>query len=91
MIYVRQPGLTADQEAVLESNLKLARSVNASVQILDGDDPVEAIGAFARTHRITQVFIGHTLRHDWWSTFRGTPVDRLIGLGEEFDVHIFPL
>jgi len=91
VIYVRQPGLTPDQEAALESNLRLAREVNASVQIVDGDDPVETIGAFARTYRITQVFIGHTLRHDWWSTFRGTPVDRLIGLGEEFDVHIFPL
>jgi two-component system sensor histidine kinase KdpD len=91
VIYVRQPGLTADQEAALESNLELARAANALVHVLDGADPVKQIAAFAKEKRITQVFIGHTLKRGWWSTFRGTPVDRLIGLGEEFDIHIFPL
>jgi two-component system sensor histidine kinase KdpD len=91
VVYVRQPNLAPEQEAALESNLGMARAANASVHILDGDDPVEAIGAFARTHRITQVFIGHTLRRGWWNSFWGNPVDRLIRLGEEFDVHIFPL
>jgi len=91
VIYVRQRGLTPAQKTALESNLALARAADASVHIVDEADPVEAIGNFARTHRITQVFIGHTLQRGWWSTFRGTAVDRLIRLGEEFDIHIFPL
>jgi two-component system sensor histidine kinase KdpD len=90
-VYIRQRDLAPEQEAALESNLALARAAGASVHILDESDPVEAISAFARTHRITQVFIGHSLRRGWWSTLRGTPVDRLIRLGEEFDIHIFPL
>ena len=91
VIYVRQPGLTPDQEAALESNLELARKVNASVHIEDETDPAEAIAAFARAHRITQVFIGHSVRRGWWSDLRGNPADRLIRLGDEFDINIFPL
>jgi two-component system sensor histidine kinase KdpD len=91
VIYVRQPGLTPAQKAALESNFELARAAAASVHIANETDPVEAISAFARTHGITQVFIGHTSQHGWWNALRGTPVDRLIGRGAEFDINIFPL
>jgi K+-sensing histidine kinase KdpD len=45
---------------------------------------------FARSHGITQIFIGHSLRQDWRDKFFGGPVDRLIRAAEGMDVRVFP-
>ena len=42
----------------------------------------------AREQRITQVFIGHSLRQR--HRFVRTPVDRLIDAADSFDVRVFP-
>ena len=56
----------------------------------DGYDPVETLMDFARTHRITQIFIGHPSRVHWWDRFLGGPLDRLIRDAEGIDVRVFP-
>lgn len=89
-VYVEQPDLTAQDQASLARNLRLAREAGAYVEILRGGDPVQAILGFAMEHGITQVFIGHTQRRGWWKQAAGTPVDRLIRLAEGIDVQVFP-
>jgi K+-sensing histidine kinase KdpD len=60
------------------------------VHILDGQDPVDTILAFAREHGITQIFVGHNLRRDWRARLRGSPLDRLIRGADGMDVRVFP-
>jgi K+-sensing histidine kinase KdpD len=74
----------------VEANLKLARQFNATVELLDGEDPVETIMDFARARGITQIFIGHSTHKKWWHRLCGNAVDRLIRKAEGIDVRVFP-
>lgn len=89
--YVRQPDLSALDEAALQANLKIARQMGASVKVLESHrDPARALITLARELGITQIFIGHSMRKGWWHRFRGNPVERLIELAEGIDVRVFP-
>jgi len=86
--YVRQPEISAADSAALEERLELARSAGAPIEILEGEDPVNAIVDFARQRGITQLFIGHTQTLRRWPW--GDPVDKLIRRSRGMDVRIFP-
>jgi len=88
--YVRQPEISAADQAVLDHKLAVARSAGARIEILEGDDPIEAILDFARSRGITQLFIGHTQRTGLWPRLWGSPVDKLIRFSRGMDVRIFP-
>jgi two-component system sensor histidine kinase KdpD len=88
--YVRQSNLSKEDEDALERNLDIARNVGAMIKVLEGPDVVRAIITFAREIGITQIFIGHSMRSDWWHRLRGNPVERLIDLAEGIDVRVFP-
>ena len=64
-IYVTQPDLTAEDQLALDRNVMLARAQEAQVEILTGKDPIATILAYARSHNITQIFVGHHLRRGW--------------------------
>jgi len=81
--YVAQPNLNAADQQRLDGNLKLARELDAEVHCLPAGDFVDALLAFAREQRITQLFLGHSQRER-------SPVERLIDLAEDFDVRLFP-
>ncbi len=88
--YVTQPEITPEDREALERNLNAARAEGAKVEVLDGDDPVEAILSFAQSAGITQIFIGHTQRRGWLNKLTSTPVDRLLAKADGFDVRVFP-
>jgi two-component system sensor histidine kinase KdpD len=88
-LYVKQPGLTREAEEALQANLDLARKLGAEIHILESSDPIETILEFARSHRITQIFAGHTQRSRW-ALWGSNPLDRLIQAAEGMDVRIFP-
>ncbi len=88
--YVRQPGLSAEDQAKLGSNLQIAREVGATIKVLEDTDPVRALIVFAREIGITQIFIGHSQQRGWFYQLRANPVERLIDLAEGIDVRVFP-
>jgi two-component system sensor histidine kinase KdpD len=88
--YVRQHGLSAEDQAALDKNLAIARENGADIEILEGEDPIEAILHFAHERGVTQIFVGHTLQHGWWQRLTGSPVDKLIERAGGIDVRIFP-
>jgi two-component system sensor histidine kinase KdpD len=90
VVHVNQPDLDAEAQAALERNLDLARREGARVVTLEGADPVAAILQFAREHRVTQIYVGHSPVQGWWSRFRKTIVDRLIEAAEGIDVKLIP-
>jgi two-component system, OmpR family, sensor histidine kinase KdpD len=89
-IYVNQPNLTPQDRIANERNVKVARAERAHVDVLDGQEPVATILEYARSHGITQLFVGHNLRRDWRARLRGSPLDRLIEGAEGIDVRVFP-
>lgn len=88
-VYVTQPDLTREAQETLEANLDLARNLGAEIHILESGDPIDAILEFARSHRITQIFAGHSQRRRW-ALWGSNPLDRLIQAAEGIDVRIFP-
>jgi len=88
--YVRQGQLSQEDRDALERNLEMARHAGARVEILEGDDPIEAILEFALEHGVTQVFVGHGLDSKWWHRWTGGPVGRLIRGAQGIDVRVFP-
>jgi two-component system, OmpR family, sensor histidine kinase KdpD len=89
-IYVMQENLTAEDQMALERNVMLARAQNAHVETLEGKDAIKTILEYARSHGITQIFVGHNLRRTWRSRLGGTPLDQLIRDAEGIDVRVFP-
>jgi two-component system sensor histidine kinase KdpD len=89
-VYIRDDRLNAKEEAAFQARLAEARQVGAQTEALDGYDPVEILMDFARTHHITQIFVGHPSRKHWWDRFLGGPLDQLIRAAEGIDVRVFP-
>ncbi len=88
--YVQQPELSPRDREALDANLAKAREAGAKIVMLDGDDFVDTIVDYARSQRITQILIGHSLRHTWWDRLWGGPIDRLIRAAEGMDLRVFP-
>ena len=88
--HVRQAQLNAEARAALDRNLEMARDAGAQVEILEGDDPIEAILEFAHERGVTQVFVGHGQESKWWHRWTGGPVGRLIRGAQGIDVRVFP-
>ena len=87
---VSQPNLNREDEERLERNLDYARKLGAEVHMLEGSsDPIASLVHFARTQRVTQMFVGHTQRKTW-SFLSQNPLKKLIEAAEGMDVRIFP-
>ena len=89
-IYVMQENLTDEDRMALDRNITLARAQQAHVETLEGKDPVKTIFEYARSHGITQIFVGHNLRRSWRNRLGGTPLDQLVRGAEGIDVRVFP-
>jgi two-component system sensor histidine kinase KdpD len=88
--HVRQGRMSTEAREALDRNLEMARQAGAEVEILEGDDPIEAILEFAHERGVTQVFVGHGLESKWWHRWTGGPVGRLIRGAQGIDVRVFP-
>lgn len=88
--YVKQPQLDPEYQAALDRHLEIARENNATIEILEGDEAVEAILTFARERGVTQIFVGHSLQQGWLRRLRGSHVDRIIRGADGMDVRVFP-
>ncbi len=87
--YVKQPDLSPEYQAALDTRLAIARAAGARIEILEGDDPAEALLDFARSHGVTQLYVGHSQRTGV-ARLRGSPLDKLIWGGRGMDVRVFP-
>ncbi len=87
-VYVRQPELSASDEIAIRDKLSLARAAGAKIEILDDENPVEALLEFARLRGVTQIFIGHSQQTG--GRFKSVPVEKLVRESRNLDVRIFP-
>jgi len=89
-VSVRTSHQSAAEQQDMESTLARAREAGLHVDVLEGGDPLESIVQYARTHGVTQIFVGHSMKKDWRTRLWGTPVSRLIRAAEGMDVRVFP-
>jgi two-component system sensor histidine kinase KdpD len=89
-VSVEPSHLSEKDKRDMEQSLAHARAAGARVEVLKGDDPVEAIVQYAHSHGVTQIFVGHSLKKDWKTRLWGSPVSRLIREAEGMDVRVFP-
>jgi two-component system, OmpR family, sensor histidine kinase KdpD len=87
--YVKQPGISAEDQAALDARLAIANAAGAHIEILESDDPAATLLEFARSRGVTQLFIGHSQRTGV-SRILGSPIDRLIRESRGMDVRVFP-
>lgn len=90
VVYVRQDGLPEQERSRIEEFLDSARQAGATAEVLESDDPIEAISDFAHQKRITQIFVGHSSRRNWSDRLFGDPLLRLIRATEGMDIRVFP-
>jgi two-component system sensor histidine kinase KdpD len=89
-VSVKQPSLTQAEQKDVQENLARARSAGARVDMLEGDDLVETIVQYARSHGVTQIFVGHSMKNNWKTRWYGSLVSRLIRAADGMDVRVFP-
>lgn len=89
-VSVRQGKRSAKDASLLEENLQYARSLDARVEVIEGEEWTAAVLRFAYEHRITQIFIHHSRNESWLERLSGSGIDRLIKSAEGIDIRVFP-
>jgi len=87
--YVNQPNISSEDQTALDARLAIASAAGAHIEILEGDDPADALLEFARSRGITQLFVGHSQRTGL-SRLWGSPIGKLIRDSRGMDVRVFP-
>jgi two-component system sensor histidine kinase KdpD len=89
-VCLRERSLTEAEQVALAKHVACARDHQAHIDIVDRTDPADAILEYARSHRITQLFVGQEIRNTWRSHFGRTPIERVIDRAKAFEIRIFP-
>ena len=96
VVYVETPDETperidAEAQRHLLANIEKARELGAEVVRVRGEDPVDAILDFARSHSVGHIIVGRS-HVPWWKQMLGRSVPlRLVKEGAGFDIHIVSL
>jgi len=67
---------------------RLTRDLGGTLEVIDSDEPVDAVLGYAYRHFVTQIVVGEPLRSRWQELLRGSFVNRLIHRAEKIDVHV---
>lgn len=81
---------SGEERKKIEQGVAIAKQKGADIVELNGEDPVNGILELARQRGITQIYVGHKGRENWWERAFGSELDRLIRAAEGIDVRVFP-
>lgn len=87
VVHVREGDERGDR-AWLERMDRLARDLGGSFEVVESDEPVEAVLGFAYRQFVTQIVVGESLRSRWRELIRGSFVNHLIRMAENLDIHV---
>jgi len=88
--HMNRPDWSEEERKKIEQGVAIAKEKGGEIVELDGEDPVSAILQLARQRGITQIYVGHKGRDNWWERAFGSELDRLIRAAEGIDVRVFP-
>lgn len=83
-------GATANnsRQDQISQHFRLAEQLGAETITIAGQDVVETILDYARTHNVTKILIGKTNQPRWKRLVFGTVVDDLLDRSEKIDVYV---
>ncbi|HVH52694.1 MAG TPA: universal stress protein, partial [Actinomycetota bacterium] len=87
VIHVRE-GDERGATAWLHDIARLTLDLGGNFEVIDSDEPVDAVLGYAYRHFVTQIIVGEPLRSRWQEFLRGSFVNRLIHKAEKIDVHV---
>jgi two-component system sensor histidine kinase KdpD len=88
-VYVtRTDGLTTAPLSQVAELRRLTEEIGGEFHTVTGDDPAEAILAFARGVNATQVLVGASRRRAWQRGLSASMAERIIAESGDIDVHV---
>jgi two-component system sensor histidine kinase KdpD len=72
----------------LKDVARLTQDLGGTFDVIDSDEPVDAVLGFAYRQFVTQILVGEPLRSRWQELLRGSFVDRLIRKATNIDIHV---
>ena len=67
---------------------RLVRELGGEFEVLNAEDPVEAVLGYAYRQKVTQILVGESLRSRWQELLRGSFVNELIRRASNIDIHV---
>jgi two-component system sensor histidine kinase KdpD len=80
-------GNSHDREAV-ERHLSFARNLRIETHVLPGSDVPNVLAEFARTHGVTQIFMGRSAPLPWWKRYRESIVQKVVRQARDMQITI---
>jgi two-component system sensor histidine kinase KdpD len=81
-------GEPGPEDGWMASVERLTLDLGGTFEVIRGEDPVDAILAFAYQRFVTQIVVGEPLKPRWQELLRGSFVSRLIRRAESIDIHV---
>jgi two-component system sensor histidine kinase KdpD len=92
VLFVAPPGglatLPPEQRGLVEADFRLAGTLDAETDIIEGRNIAAALVDYARRKQATQVFLGRSGRGHWHDRLFGSVINDVVRLAEGLDVHI---
>jgi two-component system sensor histidine kinase KdpD len=80
--------IDSETQRHLLANINLAHELGAEVVRLEGDDVVEVLLNFSKTHGVKHIIVGRSQEARWRQLLGISTMDRLIRESEGFDLHL---
>ncbi len=92
VLFVAPPGgltcLSDDERALVQSDLQLARTLDAEAEVIEDRNVARAVTDYARRKQVTQIFLGRSSRGRWEELLHGSVINDVVRLSHGIDVHI---
>jgi two-component system sensor histidine kinase KdpD len=80
------PGAVCDES--VQRHMSFARHLRIQTHVLEGMDVPSAIAEFARSNRVTQIFMGRSPARPWWKRFGETIVQQVVRMARDMQITI---
>lgn len=81
-------GENAAVPATVERHMSFARNLRIATHVIPGRDVARTLADFARTERVTQIFMGRSLPQPWYRRYRENIVQQLVRQARDMQVTI---
>jgi two-component system sensor histidine kinase KdpD len=75
-------------EESVQRHMSFARNLRIETHVLEGEDVPQLIAEFARSQKVTQIFMGRSGARPWWKRFGETVVQRMVRLARDMQITI---
>jgi len=80
--------IPASQREAVEKHMQFARNLQIEPSVLQGEDVAQTLVDFARSHKVTQIFIARPQQKKWPVVFGHGLVERVVRLAHDIQVTI---